>query len=206
MEISVSFLKSKYPIDEQIAALNNSNCDLIHVDFMDGTFVDNKSLALEDMHLGKFTKPLEIHLMVNNPGKYIDYCKIFKPKHFIIHYEIMHNMNELMETILKITDSGMLVGLAINPETDIKSIKPLFKYVDMILVMSVIPGKGGQAFIPETVDKLKKLRPIYKGRIEVDGGINDTSINLVKNYVDAVVSGSYVCLNDDYNKAIAKLR
>ena len=84
MEVSVSFLKSKYPMDKQIEVLNASNCDLIHVDFMDGTFTDNTSLSLEAMHLDKFTKPIEIHLMVTNPLKYIEYCKKFNPKHFII--------------------------------------------------------------------------------------------------------------------------
>lgn len=206
MEISVSFLKSKYPIDEQIEILNKSNCDLIHVDFMDGTFVDNKSLTLEDMHLEKFTKPLEIHLMVDNPSKYIDYCKKFNFKHFIIHYEILKNIDEAMKIILKITDNGMLAGLAINPETNLQKITPLLKYVDMVLVMSVKAGKGGQAFIPEVAKKLESLRLIYKGRIEVDGGINDKTIGLVKDYVDAVVSGSYVCLSDNCNEAIARLR
>ena len=76
----------------------------------------------------------------------------------------------------------------------------------MVLVMSVIPGKGGQNFIPNTVDKIKTLRKVYKGRIEVDGGINDKTVMLVKNYVDSVVSGSFVCLSDDYNESIAKLK
>lgn len=203
MEVSVSFLKSKYPMDKQIEVLNASNCDLIHVDFMDGTFTDNTSLSLEAMHLDKFTKPIEIHLMVTNPLKYIEYCKKFNPKHFIIHYETLKNQ---METIIKITDNNMRTGLAINPETDIEAIKPLLKYVDMVLVMSVIPGKGGQSFILNTVDKLKALRKVYKGRIEVDGGINDETILLVKEYIDSVVSGSYVCLSDDCNERIAKLK
>lgn len=203
MEVSVSFLKSKYQITKQIEALNASDCDLIHVDFMDGTFTSGSSLSLEEMHLNQFTKPLEIHLMVANPEKYIDYCKQFNPRHFIVHYETLKNP---IATIIKITDNNMRMGLAINPETDIKAIKPLIKYVDMVLVMSVIPGKGGQNFIPNTVDKIKTLRKVYKGRIEVDGGINDKTVMLVKNYVDSVVSGSFVCLSDDYNESIAKLK
>ncbi len=203
MEVSVSFLKSKYQITKQIEALNASDCDLIHVDFMDGTFTSGSSLSLEEMHLNQFTKPLEIHLMVANPEKYIDYCKQFNPRHFIVHYETLKNP---IDTIIKITDNNMRMGLAINPETDIKAIKPLLKYVDMVLVMSVIPGKGGQNFIPNTVDKIKTLRKVYKGRIEVDGGINDKTVMLVKNYVDSVVSGSFVCLSDDYNESIAKLK
>ena len=111
-----------------------------------------------------------------------------------------------MKLILNITDNGMRGGLAINPETNIQEIKPLLKYVDMVLVMSVKAGKGGQKFLPEVVKKLESLRLIYKGRIEVDGGINDKTIGLVKDYVDAVVSGSYVCLSDNYNEAIARLR
>ncbi len=203
MEVSVSFLKSKYQITKQIEVLNASDCDLIHVDFMDGTFTSGSSLSLEEMHLNQFTKPLEIHLMVANPEKYIDYCKQFNPRHFIVHYETLKNP---IDTIIKITDNNMRMGLAINPETDIKAIKPLLKYVDMVLVMSVIPGKGGQNFIPNTVDKIKTLRKVYKGRIEVDGGINDKTVMLVKNYVDSVVSGSFVCLSDDYNESIAKLK
>lgn len=203
MEVSVSFLKSKYPIDKQIEVLNASNCDLIHVDFMDGTFTENTSLSLEEMHLDKFTKPIEIHLMVARPEDYIEYCRMFNPKHFIVHYEVLKNP---IDTIIKITDNNMLPGLAINPETDIEAIKPLLKYVDMVLIMSVIPGKGGQNFIINTIDKLKILRKVYKGRIEVDGGINDETISLVKEYVDSVVSGSYVCLSDDCNEKIAKLK
>lgn len=203
MEVSVSFLKSKYHLQEQIIALNNSNCDLIHVDFMDGTFTENKTISLEEMSLQDFTKPLEFHLMVTNPDNYIDYCKTFKPTHFIVHYEIL---KEPLKTILHIIDAGMLPGLAINPNTSIKEIKTLLKYVDMVLVMSVTPGAGGQSFLPETVNKLKELKSVYKGRIEVDGGINDKTINLIKDYVDAVVSGSYVCLSDDYNQAINSLK
>ena len=203
MEVSVSFLKSKYHLQEQIIALNNSNCDLIHVDFMDGTFTENKTISLEEMSLQDFTKPLEFHLMVTNPDNYIDYCKTFKPTHFIVHYEIL---KEPLKTILHIIDAGMLPGLAINPNTSIKEIKTLLKYVDMVLVMSVTPGAGGQSFLPETVNKLKELKSVYKGRIEVDGGINDKTINLIKDYVDAVVSGSYVCLSDDYNQAINNLK
>lgn len=203
MEVSVSFLKSKYHLKEQIIALNNSNCDLIHVDFMDGTFTKNKTISLEEMSLQDFTKPLEFHLMVTNPDNYIDYCKTFKPTHFIVHYEIL---KEPLKTILHIIDAGMLPGLAINPNTSIREIKTLLKYVDMVLVMSVTPGAGGQSFLPETVNKLKELKSVYKGRIEVDGGINDKTINLIKDYVDAVVSGSYVCLSDDYNQAINSLK
>ena len=120
--------------------------------------------------------------------------------------EILKNIDEAMKIILKITDNGMLVGLAINPETNLQKITPLLKYVDMVLVMSVKAGKGGQAFIPSVAKKLESLRLIYKGRVEVDGGINDKTIGLVKDYVDAVVSGSYVCLSDNYNEAIARLR
>ena len=162
MEVSVSFLKSKYPMDKQIEVLNASNCDLIHVDFMDGTFTENTSLSLEEMHLDKFTKPIEIHLMVARPEDYIEYCRMFNPKHFIVHYEILKNP---IDTIIKIIDNNMLPGLAINPETDIEAIKPLLKYVDMVLIMSVIPGKGGQSFITNTVDKLKVLRKVSKKKL-----------------------------------------
>ena len=203
MEVSVSFLKSKYPLQEQIKTLNNSNCDLIHVDFMDGTFTENKTISLEDMSLQDFTKPLEFHLMVTNPIDYLEYCKTFKTTHFIVHYEIL---KDPLKTILDIIDAGMLPGLAINPNTSVEKIQSLLKYVDMVLVMSVTPGAGGQSFLLKTVNKLKELRKIYKGRIEVDGGINDKTINFVKDYVDAVVSGSYVCLSNDYNKAIDKLK
>ena len=170
---------------------------------MDGTFTENKTISLEDMSLQDFTKPLEFHLMVINPTDYLEYCKTFKATHFIVHYEIL---KDPLKTILDIIDAGMLPGLAINPDTSVEEINPLLKYIDMVLVMSVTPGAGGQSFLFKTVNKLKELRKIYKGRIEVDGGINDKTINLVKDYVDAVVSGSYVCLSDDYNKAIERLK
>ena len=209
MEISVSFLKSKYPIDEQIEILNKSNCDLIHVDFMDGTFVDNKSLTLEDMHLEKFTKPLEIHLMVDNPREYIENLDISNIEYIIVHSEIDKDINELLDLI---KSYNVKCGLSIKPNTDISILTPYLNKLDLILVMSVEPGFSGQEFISNSLDRVSKLKQIIKNNnldivMAIDGGINGSNASLVKKSgIDMVVSGSYVTNSLDYQDKINDLR
>ncbi len=202
MEINVSFLKSNRSLVETIALLNKSTATGIHVDFMDNTFVNNTSLPLAEMHLETITKPLEIHVMVNDPLKYLEAFSKYRPKHYIFHLEAVNNP---LEVIMEIIKKGIRPGLAINPETSLSELKPYLKYVDTILLMSVTPGAGGQPFIPETSKRLSTLRKMYKGRIEVDGGINPQTISQVKE-ANASVSGSFICMSANYEESIQELK
>lgn len=202
MEINVSFLKKNKSMEETIKSLNASSADGIHVDYMDGTFVKNKSLEIEEMHLGLFQKPLEVHAMVREPLKYLEKIKKYNIKHYIFHVEAVEDP---LEVIMKIVEAGIRPGLAINPGTPLEVLKPYLKYVDTILLMSVVPGEGGQSFLEETPKRLETLRSWYSGRIEVDGGINVQTIDKVF-LANAVVCGSFICMSDNYEEKIQELK
>lgn len=209
MKIAVSFLKSKYNLIETIDKINNTDVEFIHVDIMDGDFVPNKSFTYEDVNnvLKTINKKLDIHLMVANPLDYIIKFKNLKPEYITIHSEIDKNINDL---IYLIKSYGIKVGIAINPKTSTKCIEKYLSIIDNVLIMSVEPGMGGQKFMNSIlykIDVLDKLRKEnnYNYLISIDGGINDDTIKYVKN-VDYVVSGSYICMSDDYQKQINSLR
>lgn len=202
MEINGSFLKSKNSQIKTIKELNNSSISGIHIDFMDNTWVKNNSLRIEDMILEEVKKPMEVHMMVSDPLKYLDNFKEYKISHYIFHIEVVNNP---LEVILEIIRRGIRPGIAINPDTPVDSLRPYLKYIDMILLMSVIPGKGGQSFLEDTTKKLSALRKMYKGKIEVDGGINPETIKKVR-LSDAVVCGSFICMSDNYEERIQELK
>ena len=202
MEINGSFLKSKNSQVKTIESLNKSSISGIHVDFMDNTWIKNNSLRIEDMDLKDVKKPIEVHMMVSNPLKYLDDFKEYKIDHYIFHIEVVNNP---LEVILEIIRRGIRPGIAINPDTPVELLKPYLKYIDMILLMSVTPGKGGQDFLENTIERLRTLRKMYKGKIEVDGGINPKTIKKVR-LSDAVVCGSYICMSDNYESRIQELK
>lgn len=202
MEINVSFLKKNKSMEETIKSLNASSADGIHVDYMDNTLVKNKSLEIEEMHLELFQKPLEIHAMVKEPLKYLEKIKKYNIKYYIFHVEAVENP---LEVIMKIVETGIRPGIAINPRTSLEILKPYLKYVDTILLMSVMPGEGGQSFLEATPRRLEVLKSWYSGRIEVDGGINIQTIDKVF-LADAVVCGSFICMSDNYEERIQKLK
>ena len=209
MEIAVSYLKSQVNKETTIKKIAASIADYIHVDLMDGLFVLENTGSIED-HLSilkKATKPLHVHLMVENPHDIITKIASLKPATIIIHKEIPN----FLEEISHIKTLNIKAGLAINPETNIETIFPYLPKLDEVLVMSVHPGRGGQSFLPETIAKLKTLNKQKKDqnlafKISIDGGINNETASLVKPYVNILISGSYVCMSDDYNKQIAKLK
>ena len=207
MKVAVSFLSSKHTTGQTIDIINKTSADFIHVDLMDGKFVENKNIGIRMWkYLQYCEKPLDVHFMVKNPLKYIDNLKGLNVRIVYINYN-SYFLNDLE----KIRKKGYRVGLVINPWDDLELMKKYYPYVDKILVMSVVPGAGGQSFMMETIDKLKGIVKYRKEAnlnftINIDGGINEDTVKLVKKYVDDVVSGSYVCKADDPEKQIEKLK
>lgn len=208
MKVAVSFLKSKYNIKETIKKIEETNADFIHIDFMDGKFVENKSITFNEMKkaLLNTNKMLDIHLMVNNPSKYINEFATLNTDYITFHYEAV---KDVMKVINEIKEVGLRIGLSINPNTKISEVEKYLPYIDQLLVMSVIPGKGGQTFMESTIEKIEELISIreinkFDFIISVDGGINDETVSLVNS--DMVVSGSYICMSDNYQERIDRLK
>lgn len=206
-KISVSFLSSD---DEQkdLIKINQSNADYIHVDVMDGRFVrkrKNPFKILSKMS-NVLTKRLDVHLMEKNPLKNINYYAALNTEYITVHAEL-----EKLEKYLDlIKEYGIKCGVAINPETDISILLPYLSKIDLILVMSVNPGMGGQEFIDGTIKKILKIKKMIvsqklKTKISVDGGINDEVAKRL-DFVDIIVSGSYIINSDDFNERIELLR
>lgn len=205
MEVSVSFLKTRLTPQETISELNWTSCDYLHIDVMDGIFVDNKTMDIDEMTLllRENIKPLDVHLMCSDLKKYIPLYADLLPKYITFHLEATDNVNELIDFI---HSYGIKCGISIRPETSVEELLPYLDKIDLVLVMSVKPGLGGQKFMMESIDKINKLRKLNKGnyKISVDGGINDETIKYVD--VDIAVSGSYVCMSNDFEEAIRNLR
>lgn len=205
IKISASILSSKNRIDS-IQKLNNTNANYLHIDTMDGIFVPNKQMPIEEIiQLEKYTKiPLDIHLMVENPEQYLSYLANKNIEYITFHIEINKNINNLID---KIKSLGYKVGLSIKPNTNVEKIIPYLPLIDLVLIMSVEPGFGGQKFINQTLKKAKEIRNMNKEiTIEIDGGINDTNIQEIKKYVDIAVVGSYITNSIDFNQAINNLK
>ena len=208
MKVSASFLSSKnIPVD--LAKLNDTDVDFIHVDIMDGKFVKNKTMPFREMkHIYEYTsKRLDVHLMVEEASKYIPLYAELNTECITIHVEIDEDIVKDLELI---KSYSIKAGLAINPDTKVSSLIPYLPYIDQVIVMSVVPGEGGQAFIPETVNKIEELRALinsYKVNvlINVDGGVNDKTKDLCKN-ADILTSGSYILNSDNFQEKISSLR
>lgn len=208
MKVGVSFFSSK-DIVRDLKILNDTDVDYIHVDIMDGKFVSNKTMPFKEMrHISDFTdKRLDVHLMVEDASKYIPLYAELNAEYITIHIEI----DEDIESDLKLIKSfGIKAGLSIKPDTKVSELVPYLPYIDQVLIMSVEPGAGGQAFIPESENKIKEARALLKSYnidaiISVDGGVNDTTIKMCRD-ADMVVSGSYVVLSDNFQEKISSLR
>ena len=210
MKLSISYLSIKEDLKNKLNLLNNTTTNFIHVDIMDGIFVNNKTMDdLKQIELLKeLNKPLDVHLMVEDVEKYIDIYKVLKPTYITFHIEL-DNIINILETIKKIKELGIKVGLSLNPDTSVESLKPYLELVDLVLVMSVVPGMGGQTFIENTFTKLRELNDLkekYNFRVEVDGGVNNILIPKLKEYnVDIVVVGSYITNSNNYQEKINEL-
>lgn len=210
MKISVSFLSSQYNFGKTISLINESNASYIHVDVMDGLFVNNVTPFNKDTLdiLRKSNKPKEVHLMTLHLKKFIDVFSYIDPECIIYEFEATTQHEKLIKYI---KNKNCKVGIAIGPLTDISLIEPYLKKIDIVLVMSVIPGYGGQEFLLETIDRIAYLQKIREEKkldfqISVDGGINDKTMKHLKDLtLDRVVVGSYVCKSADFDKQIEKL-
>lgn len=207
MKIAVSFLKSNVDLKSTLKKIENTDADFIHVDIMDGKFVPEKTNDASFFYnnLKDIKKTLDIHLMVENPKEYIDVLRNLNPEFITIHSEI-----EKSESLIDLIHSyGIKAGLAINPNTRVGNITYLDK-LDYVLVMGVNPGLGGQKMIMDTTLKLEVLSKLrkdhnYKYLISFDGGVNLETRKFL-DYSDILVSGSFICISDDYQERINLLR
>lgn len=205
IKISTSILSSNNR-ELCIKELNNTNTDYIHIDIMDGVFVSNKQFTIKEViNLSKVSnKPLDVHLMVNNPIKYIKRIINLDNIEFItFHLEINKNIDKIIAYIKK---HNKKCGIAIKPNTNITEIIKYLDNIDLILLMSVEPGYGGQEFIPNTINRINELKKLTNKEIEVDGGINNININNIKDIINIAVVGSYITNSNDYNKTINELK
>jgi ribulose-phosphate 3-epimerase len=197
MKVSGSILSSKITAKEAIEIYNKTDIDYIHLDIMDGKFVNNKSFTVSEIK--KFNdiskKSFDVHLMVKNPIKYINDLALLNVNTISFHYEAVKNLDEVINLI---KNYGIKVGIAINPKTDINVLIPYLNMIDIVLVMSVEPGYSGQAFIESTYNKVEKLKELIinnnsKSLIEVDGGVNIENAPILKEKgTDIIVSASYI--------------
>lgn len=198
MELSVSILNSKDK-KEMINKLNNTNISYIHMDVMDGKFVSQNTLLYQELRELSLlsNKRLDVHLMMDNPEEYINNIKdLNNIENITVHLEIDKDIKKILSMIKSL---GIKRGISIKPTTDINELLPYLNDIDLILVMTVEPGLGGQPFIETSTTRLKEIKKLIKDKdilIEVDGGINNNTINLVKD-ADIVVVGSYITCNDD---------
>lgn len=205
--LSANFLDLKADID----MINRSEADWLHLDIMDGVFVPNISFGFPVINAvaRACTKPLDVHLMIVHPENYIKQVAATGAMMMNVHYEACLHLHR---TIQEIHAAGMKAGVTLNPATPVSVLEDIICDVDMVLLMSVNPGFGGQKFIENTIDKTRRLRQLIersgsKALIEIDGGVNDeTAPRLVEAGADVLVSGSYIFKASDSVKTIHDLK
>ncbi len=209
MLISVSILGIEQNRKRKIRDLNKSNADYLHLDIMDGVFVTNKTERFNHIkHLMSYNnRSLDIHLMVKNIIEYVDMYKQLQPTYLTFHVEATDNPLTMIDYI---KNNNVKVGIAISPDTPIDKIADYLSLVDLVLVMTVEPGYGGQEFIEDVTKKiamLKQLREQYQYNyvIEVDGGVNNITASKCKD-ADILVLGKYVTSSDDFEKKVNNIK
>ncbi len=212
MLVAPSILSADFgKLREEIVLICEAGCDLVHVDVMDGHFVPNLTIGpvVVNAVAKAATKPLDIHLMVENNTFFVDLFAPLKPKYISFHIEEEKHPHRLIQ---KIRDLGISPAIVLNPHTPPSHIEYLLEDLDMVLLMSVNPGFGGQKFIPSVLEKAPLLKEMILKRnaktlIEVDGGVNNQNIHSLANAgVDIVVAGNYVFGSNDYKHAIDSLK
>lgn len=201
-----------YELQKEIKSMESIQADWIHYDVMDGHFVPNISFGYSILNdISKNTNLfLDVHLMITHPKKYVDEFIKANASLITFHIEALENEEKTFELIKHIKESNVLVGISIKPNTKVEEIIKYLDAIDLVLVMSVEPGFGGQSFIESSLDKIKQLNELkknYQFLIEVDGGINDvTGRQCVNAGADVLVAGSYIFKAQDRKKAIDLLR
>lgn len=222
MEVSASVLN----VEEENSIhtfyrLETAHTDYYHIDVMDGKFVENNTEELMRKYSDNIKNitniPLDVHLMVEDVKEFVNEFAPNNPRIITFHIEKnikseLRSKEEVLELIKYIKEQNAMVGLAVNPETDIENVYEYLPLIHNVLIMSVHPGKGGQSFIEETIEKVKKLSEYIKennldNEIEVDGGINDeNAIKLKENGVNIIVVGSFLINSKDYKFTVDNLK
>ncbi len=211
MKTSPSMLSADFGnLARDLEMINNSVADYLHLDVMDGVFVPNISFGFPVMKYVKelCTKPLDVHLMIVEPQKFVTQVRDCGAAVMTIHQEACPHLDRVVQ---QIHDAGMQAGVALNPATSLETLRDILPMLDLVLLMSVNPGFGGQTFIPYTIDKVKRLRAMAEAAksrvlIEVDGGVNgDTGAQLAAAGADILVAGNYVFHNENPAERIKQL-
>ena len=211
-KIAPSILAADFAkLGSEVTDICKGGCDFIHVDVMDGTFVPNISFGSAVMKSlnGYATAPYDVHLMIENPDQYLEEFVTDNTAYITVHYEACPH---ICRTLAHIKEHGVKAGVSINPGTPVSCLEAVLPFVDMVLVMSVNPGFGGQKFIPETAKKVSQLNKLrkdngYNFEIEVDGGVSDKNSGLLISCgADILVAGSAVFKYEDRAEAIMRIR